>query len=189
MLTLINNYSQTVCVDVCPAMYYPDYTTHMCNICPLGCAVCSSPSMCITCQPGFFKYNNLCVMNCPLRYLTISDRCLQCVSPCATCTSSLLRCTTCINGYILLDGSCLLNCPPRYYLSQTLMSNINICSPCLPQCQTCIDNSSCLTCRNLAYSAPQCNDTTNRCSSSQYVTSASGCSPCHTSCLSCFGPL
>lgn len=82
------------------------------EVCPENCAECSSPTICITCQIGF--------------YLTISNRCQECKLGCLKCEDDV-SCSLCKNGYGLIGygcGSCYdskcLNCN----------GNLNFCKIC-----------------------------------------------------------
>lgn len=49
MLTLINSYNQSICVNTCPTAYYTDYGASMCQACAVGCDTCTNSSICLTC--------------------------------------------------------------------------------------------------------------------------------------------
>ena len=50
-----------VCVHVCPDPYYPNITDHRCYACPVACANCSYPQLCLTCNLGWYLYSGACL--------------------------------------------------------------------------------------------------------------------------------
>lgn len=62
------------CLTACPDYYYID-SFNDCQECSLlgrGCANCSSPSVCLSCDDGFVLLNNNCLNQTPSGYLNIS---------------------------------------------------------------------------------------------------------------------
>lgn len=180
MISYSNNSGFTVCVSVCPLGYYIDYNTYMCRLCQYGCDTCTNSTICITCKIGYYALDIQCVSECPIGYLSISGKCLPCISPCLGCTVSLLKCTSCLSAFYLFNDQCISACPSGYY------SISSTCSKCPSLCATCSSSGACTTCTNTLYSAPSCIDNTI-CLSNQYKISATQCANCHVSCATCYG--
>ena len=71
-----------------------------------------------------------------------TQKCLACVSPCATCQSST-HCLSCIANKFLYNAQCHTTCPldTEFEDSSTLT-----CKKCIPPCLTCTDSTNCLSC-------------------------------------------
>lgn len=163
-----------------------------CKNCSIYCQQCSSELNCIVCITGTYiiprsSPNNSsyqCVTICPSGYYQISGNCIICPSTCATCqlVNSGINCLTCPAGSLLMGTRCVTSCPTGYY------SNNGLCSLCSTICASCSGSASnCTLCKNINSYAPSCNTSVINCTSTQYLSSASTCSNCHSSCLTCFG--
>ncbi len=82
------------------------------EVCPENCAECSTPSICITCQIGY--------------YLTISNQCKECKVGCTRCEDDV-NCSQCKNGYGLIGFGCGV-CYDSKCLSCN--GNLNFCKIC-----------------------------------------------------------
>ena len=127
--------------DVCNPSYY--LYAGNCIICPDNCYECSSETVCINCQSGFYVDSN--------------SLCSLCPSLCLTC-SDYSTCTSCKSGYYIVSGRCVLICPSNCVTcSETqcfqcdvgyFLSSISTCSQCSSYCESCISSSECLVCTN-----------------------------------------
>ena len=71
-------------MTTCPDYYYPD-SFNECQPCDLlgrGCANCSSPSVCLSCDAGFVLLNDNCLDATPDGYLNISGVAQPCLDDC-----------------------------------------------------------------------------------------------------------
>lgn len=163
-----------------------------CKNCSIYCQQCSSETNCVVCTSGTFLMprsnpNNgsyQCVTICASGYYQISGNCIVCPSPCATCqlVNTGISCLTCPAGLLLMGSQCVSSCPNGYF------SNNGLCNLCSPICASCSGlASNCTVCKNINSYTPFCNTSAINCTSIQYLSSASTCSNCHSSCLTCFG--
>ena len=53
----------SVCVSSCPAGYFEGNGS--CEGCQPSCSTCQSSSLCSTCAPNYFSFNNTCINQCP----------------------------------------------------------------------------------------------------------------------------
>lgn len=114
------------CVSQCPDGFYnksssvsllpSDRTLFECAPCSLPCLTCSSPTSCLSCQPGnfFHEYTNLCLPSCADGYTAGSyNICRICRSGCEKCPPGLVRSHTykcvqkCLPGTIENNGICI----------------------------------------------------------------------------------
>jgi len=143
--------------------------------------------------------------------------CYACQPPCETCSNSTF-CDSCIiSSMPLIDGNC--TCPENTTFSKSedrcvceigmFLNSDQVCESCLPECATCNDTSSCLTCidpdaMNIVNGICQCdfpggsfNTTTRKCTcSSGQFRDGSNCIPCsdqgcsvctnETNCILCY---
>lgn len=128
-------------------------------LCPTGCEICLSQSICETCSSGFIldADTDLCTrckgschscdsnspdqcFSChPGSYLS-SGSCLKCDSSCRLCDDDANTCTACNVGY-LLDTITCLQCPENC----DICSDADTCTQCRPG-YTSADNGTCLQC-------------------------------------------
>lgn len=126
-----------VCVDSCPNPYYQNYTEHLCYICPVECASCTDPLVCLTCNNNYYLYSGRCVSSCP-------------TFPSITYANPNRVCGTayqCTQGYYALNStkSCVQNCPAGYFINVAGQT----CDSCMKGCINCQTASACLTCNSL----------------------------------------
>lgn len=89
-----------------------------------------------SCAQGYYPGSSSTTQYTPI--------CLQCISPCATC-SNATTCLTCSDPalYFYL-GQCLATCPP---LTTIANATAKVCDPCSSTCLTCVNTTTtCLTC-------------------------------------------
>lgn len=79
-------------------------------VCSSNCAACSSATVCTRCFDKFYLYKNACVSKCPSNTLQSGTRCIDCSSPCETCSGSISHCNSCISGYFYFNGKCYKDC-------------------------------------------------------------------------------
>ncbi|KAL4469881.1 hypothetical protein ABPG72_011102 [Tetrahymena utriculariae] len=212
--TCSDSQSCTACIQ---GYYLQGSQCFACDPSCLSCAK-AGLSNCIICkQQGYFistKLNNICVANCDLNQAQYIDQsnplqyyCKQCSNFCQNCTDQL-NCSVCIQGYYLNDNKCFqcdsscLSCfgqgssscsicsQSGYYISTKLNNQ------CVPQCDTTqaqyVDsntNPQQYYCRQCSESCLICNNSTSCTICKQgYYLNGNICSPCDSSCLSCFGP-
>lgn len=206
----------------CISGYYLE-TPQKCKMCQSPCTECAgAPFMCTSCPPSFTLTNSQCVIpfcliqnglvcvQCENGYYLASSEveCIQCISPCVTCTGVSTSCTSCIGGLMLdtvkntciapnckrMDGGSCTDCAKGFYPDATS----GRCFPCVPPCSTCLGGADVCTSCNSSYSlsasrcvVPDCSTMTgNACSVCNIGTFLSGplsCSPCQQPCSQCFG--
>lgn len=88
--------------SICQVSYCSNCTT------AVDCYQCFTPyylqlAQCVNqCDTGFYLYGRVCLLTCPIATYTQTSSylCLQCISPCSTCSSPTL-CLSCMSGYYL----------------------------------------------------------------------------------------
>ncbi|XP_033644314.1 extracellular matrix protein FRAS1-like [Asterias rubens] len=102
------------CVSACEEGYY-EYVGE-CKECGEDCKTCSSPGVCMSCQPPQLLLGDECVSNCGITYYSDYTRhvCRECPWSCLEC-STPDQCSNCASGSYLLQGSCVLECPSGYF--------------------------------------------------------------------------
>lgn len=177
-----------------------------CINCPVGCAQCSTSKLgvCTSCLPRYYYNANaqncqpcnqtnclsctaLACLSCAPGYIVSpSLGCqMECVSPCATCSSTNpSECTSCLAGYIF-NPSSLQNCQPDLSCNGNATCNIcpfgyallvvnfnSTCVACNSGCQRCSPNNAfqCFTCYQGFY------------------LNGTSCKACPSSCKQCSGP-
>lgn len=73
-------YYNNLCLAQCPNFYY--FNTFMnclsCASLSIGCGNCSSPTVCLSCDPGYVLLNSRCLSSVPDGYLNISGIAVPC---------------------------------------------------------------------------------------------------------------
>lgn len=141
--------TNTTCVSSCGAGRYN--SNSICYACPDRCSTCTSVATCTACQkvlgvPYFLNLTS-CLVQCPSGTYgdTTSLQCIDCTSPCATCSGSATYCLTCIASNYLVYGSyiCQSACPTGQYI----INNTYTCGMCSAQCVTCdLTATNCTSC-------------------------------------------
>ena len=154
---------------ICNTGFYKNGT--QCLPCPIGCATCTSPTACTSCQnsanaTGFITrmnvtYNCRCIDG--FFEVNTTTVCSACNPLCQTCSVSANNCTSC-NGtanFTLQQNSCVCNAG-SYLLN-------NACIACSPICLTCdVSSIYCTSCpamrvlagtSNPAFKTCNCNTT------------------------------
>lgn len=177
-------YYENQCLDVCPNFYYTD-TFKKCQSCAIlgiGCKNCSSPTACLSCDPGLVLLTNNCLDYVPDGYLNISGVAVPCEGDCETCSVTLTNCTSC-KTLNLFQTTCLATCP-----SGTISID-QVCVSCVYPCETCvISTSKCTSCADnssLFLSNFECVDE-SLCPATTYPNYINmTCSACVAPCLNC----
>ena len=123
-------FTNNTCVAACPVGYYPNDATLTCDACATGCYNCTSGTVCVECDSGYYlQQNNVCSTSCPSGYFSNNSTktCDSCPTNCAVCGTTT-ACTTCFSFYFL-------------------NSSTNLCESCQANCQTCSDSSTCSQCQ------------------------------------------
>lgn len=130
---------KTTCSAGCKPGYYYISGTKTCAACGAHCNVCTSPTACTSCKPGYFgadckpgpqhctvATSATACQTCNSGYMKdTSNLCAACSSNCATCTSSTV-CSVCKSGYTLSGTSCIA-CPAN---CATCPSSGTTCTSC-----------------------------------------------------------
>ena len=172
----------TTCTDCVQGRYGSECEYTCINV----CKDCTSASHCTQCIPGRHgafcqlycslgcadilceKESGKCMKGCRGGYYNSQDDCVECPNHCTACSSSDL-CTSCSAGYYgrscqlscpssCLDhkcdkrfGNCTEGCRDGYYY------NDNNCIECPERCDSCIDESTCIACKE-GFWGNQCQD-------------------------------
>ena len=129
------------CVNRCGPGYYQN--GFVCTPCSQGCASCSGPNICMICLAGQLSYNGFCYNNCPAGSVASnSSTCIDCNTPCKTCTEHPSKCTTCQSCCgNLFNYKCLDTCPVGTYAIN------GTCQYCAFNCKSCLgSNTTCTAC-------------------------------------------
>lgn len=116
-----------------------------------------------------------------------SYECLECVSPCQTCSAATI-CKTCVDKYYLNDGVCVTTCP-----SNKTYASAGYCLRCKSPCLTCsIAGDNCTSCMVGFLFAGKCvsecpEGTFSNFTSIVQCSQCSGCQSCQMSASNCIG--
>lgn len=150
-LYLINQ--KCVLAENCPSGTYSNSTDSKCSNCVSPCLTCSNFSFCLSCIVGSNLYNGSCINSCPPGYYILNQICSLCLSPCLSCVNLATNCLSCVTGLnpmvYFINNQCVIGtlCPSGTYPNSTQ----GLCITCTNPCNTCVDNSFCLTCVNNYY--------------------------------------
>lgn len=137
-------YFNGTCRSDCPELYYS--ATNSCLSCAnltIGCANCSSPTTCKSCDSGLYLFdvNSSCLSTAPTGYLIINGTLQPCSNNCSACSIQPDNCTLCTGNLSLSNSSCLSSCP-----NGTVSVN-NSCTTCTSPCSTCVNTTTnCSSC-------------------------------------------
>lgn len=182
------------CYTTCPATTYNNNVTLICSPCDSNCYTCSgSATFCTKCILNstypYLLISNItqtCVTKCPSGMYpdtTIDPaKCVNCLTPCATCSSATI-CSSCLSGYYFLGNTtCTTTCTP----GTTIANNAtNICDPCNPICLSCVGTvNTCNACNSpLVFYNGSCQSS---CPPGGTLAPYLGiCTPCASTCLTC----
>jgi hypothetical protein len=148
---------------------YPIYFQFKCDVsCTSSSKACATPAESVCCDS-----------KCKTCYGGTSDTCSSCNSP---------------DWFWKTSGTCTASCPDGSYAADSVNK---ICEDCNTECLTCTGalRTNCATCDATSLTNSWLFDDENSCNpscpSTRYVKTLSPktCSVCHSSCLSCSGPL
>jgi proprotein convertase subtilisin/kexin type 5 len=150
-------------VECPPGEYVRD---RACAVCPIECSECLSTTNCVSCRSSMFLQSGRCIGRCSDGYYedTVNKKCVICRPSCSRCSGSgQFDCQRCAVGFIMTDvqncvkcdryyyvdeynnAVCAGNCPLGYFLAKQ-DDGQNVCSVCLPSCNTCTTSTICLQC-------------------------------------------
>lgn len=138
-----------VCVKNCPQETYFNYEKNHCGECPENCTLCDSNKQCKKCLDGFLFEDGFCVDRCSENYVEKDFTCKRCKDKnCKICNKNdVCKCELCDESYKLENGECKTLCSNGFY--QEVISEDNVqCKPCSDNCDTCLDDKTCLKCLN-----------------------------------------
>jgi hypothetical protein len=120
----------------------------ICVTCPLNCQKCSTNSICLVCNTGY--------------YLTANGKCKLCSSSCQFCLYNSTNCTMCPAGSYFFNQACFecINtipfCETCTINSNSTLNCINctkgmysigsVCRSCSKNCATCVNSTVCSIC-------------------------------------------
>ena len=154
-LSITNNGSTQTCLIDCGATNYPDSTSSVttCTPCINNCATCTTITLCLTCNSGFFYSSTICISACPSGTTianNATNNCDPCDPICLTCAGTVTDCTACSSPNVFYNGSCLTACPS----GGTLAPLNGICTACDATCLYCsIVITNCTAC-NISSTTP-----------------------------------
>ena len=152
-------HSNSVCYIAanCPTGTYPSNQNgiYLCSTCPIGCDTCSVSGGSLTCSKcktvvstNYFLSESSCVTNCPSgTYKGTaggSPSCVDCESPCASCSGSgTISCQSCAIDRLIHGTTTCGPCPSGQY-----EATATTCGLCNTNCLSCLSTSAthCLTC-------------------------------------------
>ncbi|KAK8838186.1 hypothetical protein M9Y10_035604 [Tritrichomonas musculus] len=115
-------------------------------VCSKNCYSCKANETCDVCVEGFSLYNNQCLSECPPGTVSLNQVCVNCESPCGTCSQSTTHCDSCLDNLNLYNNGCVSDCPLG-----TVAVNF-VCEKCQDPCETCSgEPGRCKSCKNGFY--------------------------------------
>ncbi|KAK7573323.1 hypothetical protein V9T40_010514 [Parthenolecanium corni] len=173
-----------VCLQQCPEGYFENTEERTCVPCESNCASCQDrPDHCTSCHHNLVLSDNKCLAACPPNTYE-SDSCGSCYANCETCTGPAeSNCTTCKSGFFELSNKCHASCPLGFYGD----SKRRECVPCVPNCDVCHNNGTCVTCSAgyvLNHEAKCVTTGSQLCRTGEYSVNDS-CARCHSTCETC----
>ncbi|KAM4877564.1 proprotein convertase subtilisin/kexin type 5 isoform 1-T1 [Thomomys bottae] len=171
------------CVSSCPQGTWASARSGSCEECMEGCASCSAPDLCETCQTQSdiprFLHEGRCYSRCPEHFYAKDGLCEPCGSPCRTCEGNATNCHSCKEEFVLSHGECQEACPERQVAVD------GVCKHCPEMCQECLHEKTCKECMpGFFLHEDTCHES---CPQRSYSHSGQ-CVPCHKDCLQCHGP-
>ncbi|XP_035996608.1 proprotein convertase subtilisin/kexin type 5 [Fundulus heteroclitus] len=175
---------QQTCVSKCPAGFFAERLSGMCEACPQGCLQCVDAQRCSRCQGSrkapLFLQNGQCVTAC-VRGYPAGQLCLSCAVGCASCEMNATHCLTCNEPLLLHDHQCVQECPPAHIVQD------KECHHCPPACQDCNPLGQCTGCQEYHFlHEGLC---VQDCPERFFEDNERGeCVRCHVDCALCDGP-
>ena len=203
---------EKICKETCETGFFLNTNVYLdknvCQSCEQVCKTCEKQkNRCLSCPEGLFlqEEDNTCKDSCPPGlfpnkieskcsrcpsnqfeiFINSRSECINCVSPCKTCSIKPDNCTSCSKGLFYYKGACQSSCIRGNFGD----SELGICRKCHSTCLDCVEryNNSCISC-----SAPlflhqfKC---LAICPIGTYSNhSARRCDSCHFTCENCQGP-
>jgi len=103
-------------------------SNYVCSPCSTTCLTCNGPTSlnCTSCVNSLTLRAGSCISNCGTTQFSSGTSCVNCVSPCVTCTSAT-ACLSCNSG-VLTNGTCSSTCPSGSFMQST--NGVSRCVPC-----------------------------------------------------------
>ncbi|KAL9697957.1 hypothetical protein quinque_001398 [Culex quinquefasciatus] len=173
------------CLNACPDGFFGDKKRHECMACPIGCATCSSGSICTGCHSNWtLNKKARCIANgsnnCDESEYYENGHCHTCHSTCETCTGPTEHeCLKCASPLLLQNQRCVNECDEGYYME------VGACAKCLHTCTQCVSRMNCTACqKGLQLQSGECRTTC----ADGYYSDRGTCAKCYLSCNTCSGP-
>ncbi|EDS41850.1 proprotein convertase subtilisin/kexin type 4, furin [Culex quinquefasciatus] len=187
------------CLNACPDGFFGDKKRHECMACPIGCATCSSGSICTGCHSNWTlnkkarciaNGSNNCdeyhqaparrIFHVPATEYYENGHCHTCHSTCETCTGPTEHeCLKCASPLLLQNQRCVNECDEGYYME------VGACAKCLHTCTQCVSRMNCTACqKGLQLQSGECRTTC----ADGYYSDRGTCAKCYLSCNTCSGP-
>lgn len=135
----------TTCYLSCPDGSFK-ISPSACSLCTSGCLTCTnSSSTCLSCYPGLYLYQHMCLPSCPTNpifYYQYQMQCIPCQPQCTTCISSPVECASCSDSNFFFNEitrECTSGCTTPYYPAIG-PSNTKVCLKCRLPCKTCLNS-------------------------------------------------
>ena len=145
---------EDICLDSCPAGFYKDPNSAICNACHEDCATCIGPlaTQCSLCKEGTFFFERQCRSVCPLgsRPNSLIHECVPCAKGCERCSEDH-ECLKCMDEWQLDHALDLCRPTENFGCSRNEYSDASgKCSKCHESCETCDGRSGehCLSCKD-----------------------------------------
>ncbi|CAD8127452.1 unnamed protein product [Paramecium sonneborni] len=161
----VDTTNQVISTCACNNGLIMNTSTYLCENCPSNCKVCSSSTICTSCNDNYWLNGNSCS---------------PCIKPCLNCSSSGSNCSTCVDTTNQTPSSC--SCPSNYIMNT---SNY-FCNQCQFPCATCQTTVSyCLTCAS-TYTIDSSTHTCS-CQNNQFEVNSTPktCQNCSSLCQTC----
>ena len=127
--------SGTNCVASCPTGRYANVTNNECTLCVSPCSTCTTATSCLSCTATYSYFQTSCSLTCLSGYVSISQVCLPCTTPCGTCIITQTNCTSCLSSLspsqYFIGSSCVITCPDTYYGNVSTLACTSCISPCM----------------------------------------------------------
>ena len=186
-----------MCKDNFFPIVWPLYFDGACWACNVECAQCNSSPACLTCvDPNASPSDTGCYCNDAfwgIAPLSTAGSCMACPVSCVTCYDSW-DCLACVdpNASPSTVPGIGCACKDRFYNSCNSCPELLLCAQCNPDCATCSDGTSCLTCVDSNASPDFVGGLGCVCNSGTWGISPlnfqGACVVCDLSCSTCVGP-